>query len=70
MQGTIKKEMGAVVTSEQQVYYLHSDTNTENLTHNECVEFTVDEDNKACIQCEEVQEEIQEELLLEEEEEH
>jgi len=67
MQGIIKKEMGAVVTSEQQVYYLHPDTNTENLTHNECVEFTVDDDNKACIQCEETQEELLEE---EEEEEH
>ena len=67
MQGRIKKEMGAVVTSEQQVYYLHPDTNTENLTHNECVEFTVDDDNKACIQCEETQEELLEE---EEEEEH
>ena len=63
MQGRIKKEMGAVVTSEQQVYYLHSDTNTENLTHNQCVEFTVDEDNKACIQD---GEETQEELLEEE----
>ena len=61
MQGKIKKEMGAVVTSEQQVYYLHSDINTENLTHNECVEFTVDDDNKACIQCEETQEESIEE---------
>ena len=58
MQGKIKKEMGAVVTSEQQAYYFHPDTNTENLTHNECVEFTVDEDNKACIQCEETQEEL------------
>jgi len=66
MQGRIKKEMGAVVTSEQQVYYLHPDTNTENLTHNECVEFTVGEDNKACIQSgEETQEES-----IEEEEEH
>ena len=66
MQGKIKKEMGAVVTSEQQVYYLHPDTNTENLTHNECVEFTVGEDNKACIQSgEETQEES-----IEEEEEH
>ena len=46
MQGRIKKEMGAVVTSEQQVYYLHPDTNTENLTHNECVEFPVDDDIK------------------------
>ena len=67
MQGRIKKEMGAVVTSEQQVYYLHPDTNTENLIHNECVEFTVDEDNKACIQCDGTQEDIQEELLEEEE---
>ena len=67
MQGKIKKEMGAVVTSEQQVYYLHSDINTENLTHNECVEFTVDDDNKACIQCDGTQEDIQEELLEEEE---
>ena len=67
MQGRIKKEMGAVVTSEQQVYYLHPDTNTENLTHNECVEFTVDEDNKACIQS---GEETQEEFIEEEEEEH
>ena len=50
MQGLLKKEMGAVITSEQQVYYLHPDTNTENLTHNESVEFTVGEDNKACIQ--------------------
>jgi hypothetical protein len=58
MQGKIKKEMGAVITSEQQVYYLHPDTNTENLTHNQSVEFTVDEDNKACIQCEETQEEL------------
>ena len=67
MQGRIKKEMGAVVTSEQQVYYLHPDTNTENLTHNECVEFTVGEDNKACIQS---GEETQEEYIEEEEEEH
>ena len=66
MQGLYKESMGAVVTSEQQVYYLHPDTNTENLTHNECVEFTVDEDNKACIQCEEIQEEIQEESIEEE----
>ena len=58
MQGRIKKEMGAVVTSEQQVYYLHPDTDSENLTHNDCVEFTVDEDGKACIQCEETQEEL------------
>ena len=65
MQGKIKKEMGAVVTSEQQVYYFHPDTNTENLIHNECVEFTVDEDNKACIQCDGTQEES-----IEEEEEH
>ena len=63
MQGKIKKEMGAVVTSEQQVYYFHPDINTENLIHNECVEFTVDEDNKACIQD---GEETQEELLEEE----
>ena len=63
MQGKIKKEMGAVVTSEQQAYYFHPDTNTENLTHNQCVEFTVDEDNKACIQG---AEETQEELLEEE----
>jgi hypothetical protein len=63
MQGKIKKEMGAVVTSEQQAYYFHPDTNTENLTHNQCVEFTVDEDNKACIQG---GEETQEELLEEE----
>ncbi len=68
MQGRIKKEMGAVVTSEQQVYYFHSDTNTENLTHNQFVEFTVDEDNKACIQCEETQEELLEEEEEEEEE--
>ena len=67
MQGRIKKEMGAVVTSEQQVYYLHPDTNIENLTHNECVEFTVGEDNKACIQS---GEETQEEYIEEEEEEH
>ena len=66
MQGRIKKEMGAVITFEQQVYYLHPDTNTENLTHNECVEFTVDEDNKACIQDDE---ETQEESIEEEEEE-
>ena len=46
MQGLLKKEMGAVITSEQQVYYLHPDTNTENLTHNESVEFTVGEDIK------------------------
>ena len=66
MQGLYKESMGAVVTSEQQVYYLHPDTNTENLTHNECVEFTVGEDNKACIQSgEETQEEY-----IEEEEEH
>ena len=64
MQGKIKKEMGAVVTSEQQVYYFHPDINTENLTHNECVEFTVDEDNKACIQD---GEETQEESIEEEE---
>ena len=63
MQGRIKKEMGAVITSEQQVYYFHSDTNTENLTHNQSVEFTVDEDNKACIQD---NEETQEELFQEE----
>jgi hypothetical protein len=63
MQGRIKKEMGAVITSEQQVYYFHSDTNTENLTHNQSVEFTVDEDNKACIQD---GEETQEELFQEE----
>ena len=63
MQGKIKKEMGAVVTSEHQAYYFHPDTNTENLTHNQCVEFTVDEDNKACIQD---GEETQEELLEEE----
>ena len=63
MQGRIKKEMGAVITFEQQVYYLHPDTNTENLTHNECVEFTVFEDNKACIQD---NEETQEELFQEE----
>ena len=49
--------------SEQQVYYLHPDTNTENLTHNESVEFTVGEDNKACIQS---GEETQEELFQEE----
>ena len=67
MQGRIKKEMGAVVTSEQQVYYLHSDTNTENLTHNECVEFTVDEDGKACIQYEETQEDETQEEFIEEE---
>ena len=66
MQGIYKESMGAVVTSEQQVYYFHPDTNIENLTHNECVEFTVDEDNKACIQSgEETQEEY-----IEEEEEH
>lgn len=69
MQGLIKASMGAVVTAEQQVYYFHPDTNTENLTHNEWVEFIVDDDNKACIQCSGTQEEsIQEELLLEEEE--
>jgi hypothetical protein len=68
MQGLYKESMGAVVTSEQQVYYLHSKCDTESLTHNQWVEFTVEED-KACIQCDEVQEEsIQEELLLEEEE--
>ena len=62
MQGLYKESMGAVVTSEQQVYYLHPDINTENLTHNECVEFTVDDDNKACIQSgEETQEEFIEE---------
>ena len=67
MQGLYKESMGAVVTSEQQVYYLHPDTNTENLTHNKCVEFTVDDDNKACIQCEETQcEETQEESIEEE----
>ena len=64
MQGLYKESMGAVVTSEQQVYYLHPDTNTENLTHNECVEFTVGEDNKACIQS---GEETQEEFIEEEE---
>jgi len=69
MQGLIKKEMGAVITAEQQVYYFHSSTNKETLTHNEWVEFTVDEDNKACVQSDDVQEEhITEELLLEEEE--
>ncbi len=67
MQGSYKKSMGAVVTSEQQVYYIHSDTNTENLTHNECVEFTVDEDNKACIQCDGTQEEETQEEFIEEE---
>ena len=68
MQGLYKESMGAVVTSEQQVYYLHSKCDSESLTHNQWVEFTVEED-KACIQCDEVQEEsIQEELLLEEEE--
>ena len=67
MQGLYKESMGAVVTSEQQVYYLHPDTNTENLIHNECVEFTIGEDNKACIQS---GEEIQEEFIEEEEEEH
>ena len=67
MQGSYKKSMGAVITSEQQVYYFHPDTNTENLIHNECVEFIVDEDNKACIQCEETQcEETQEESIEEE----
>ena len=64
MQGLYKESMGAVVTSEQQVYYLHPDTNTENLTHNECVEFTVGEDYKACIQS---GEETQEEYIEEEE---
>ena len=64
MQGLYKESMGAVVTSEQQVYYLHPDTNIENLTHNECVEFTVGEDNKACIQS---GEETQEEYIEEEE---
>jgi hypothetical protein len=68
MQGLYKESMGAVVTSEQQVYYFHSETNTESLTHNQWVEFSLDEDNKACIQCDGTQEEIQEELLLEEEE--
>ena len=63
MQGRIKKEMGSVVTSEHQTYYFHPDTNTENLTHNQSVEFTVDEDNKACIQD---NEETQEELFQEE----
>ena len=67
MQGSYKKSMGAVITSEQQVYYLHPDTDSENLTHNDCVEFTVDEDNKACIQS---GEETQEEYIEEEEEEH
>ena len=68
MQGLVKKEMGAVVTAEQQVYYFHSKCDTESLTHNKWVEFSV-EDNKACIQCDDSQEEsIQEELLLEEEE--
>ena len=66
MQGRIKKEMGAVITAEQQVYYFHSSTNKETLTHNEWVEFTVDEDNKACIQS---GEETQEEYIEEEEEE-
>ena len=66
MQGLYKESMDAVVTSEQQVYYLHPDTNIENLTHNECVEFTVDDDNKACIQS---GEETQEEYIEEEEEE-
>ena len=64
MQGLYKESMDAVVTSEQQVYYLHPDTNIENLTHNECVEFTVGEDNKACIQS---GEETQEEYIEEEE---
>jgi len=68
MQGLYKESMGAVVTSEQQVYYLHSKCDTESLTHNQWVEFSLDEDNKACIQCDGTQEEIQEELLLEEEE--
>jgi hypothetical protein len=68
MQGLIKKEMGAVITAEQQVYYLHSSIDKESLTHNEWIEFTIDEDNKACVHTNDVQEEITEELLLEEEE--
>ena len=40
MQGLIKKEMGAVITAEQQVYYLHSSIDKESLTHNEWIEFT------------------------------
>ena len=69
MQGLYKKSMGAVVTAEQQVYYLHGSTNADSINHNEWVEFTIDEDNKACVQGNDTQEEsIQEELLLEEEE--
>jgi len=69
MQGLYKESMGAVVTQEQQVHYLHADSSHEGVNHNEWVEFTVDEDGKAHIQREGTQEEsIQEELLLEEEE--
>ena len=69
MQGIVKKTMGAVVTAEQKVYYLHGDSTFDGAEHNEWVEFTGDENGKACIQCDRTQETpIQEELLLEEEE--
>ena len=69
MQGLYKESMGALVTQEQQVYYLHGDSAHEGVKHNEWVEFNVGEDGKAYIQGDGTQEEsIQEELLLEEEE--
>jgi hypothetical protein len=69
MQGLYKKTMGALVTAEQQVYYLNDSSAAGSYTHNDWVEFTVDEDGKACVQGNDTQEEsIQEELLLEEEE--
>ena len=45
MQGIVKKTMGAVVTAEQKVYYLHGDSTFDGVEHNEWVEFTVDECN-------------------------
>jgi hypothetical protein len=68
MQGLVKKEMGAVITQDQQVYYFHSDVNTEGCNHNDWVEFTVDENRKAHIELDVKEEQITEELLLEEEE--
>ena len=68
MQGLVKKEMGAVITQDQQVYYLHPSTNITDRTHNEWVEFDVDEDKKAHIKIDVKEEQITEELLLDEEE--
>ena len=66
MKGLFKKVMGAVITQDQQVYYLHPDARVEDRTHNEWIDFDVDENKKACISNKE--ENITEELLLEEEE--